>query len=232
MQTILLLHGAIGAKDQLAPLEQELSASFNVHRLNFSGHGGTPFNEGIFSIELFAKDVLSFLDREQINSIDIFGYSMGGYVALYLAKHHPQRIKRVITLATKFKWDEVIAAKETTMLNASTIEEKLPSFAHSLQQRHHPNDWKTVLQKTAGMLIDMGKENPLQTGDYASLVHPVLLMLGDRDKMVSLEETVEVYKNLPQAQLAILPGTPHPIEAVNTSRLAFEIQAFLSPKPG
>ena len=52
-------------------------------------------------------------------------------------------------------------------------------------------------------------------------------MLGDRDKMVTLDETVEVYKNLPQAQLAILPNTPHPIEKVNTDRLASEIKSFL-----
>jgi hypothetical protein len=52
-------------------------------------------------------------------------------------------------------------------------------------------------------------------------------MLGDRDKMVSLDETTEVYVNLPSAQLAILPNTAHPIEMVNQARLAYEIRSFL-----
>lgn len=52
-------------------------------------------------------------------------------------------------------------------------------------------------------------------------------MLGDRDKMVTLHETVDIYKNLSQAQLAILPNTGHPIETVNTDRLANEIKSFL-----
>ena len=45
--------------------------------------------------------------------------------------------------------------------------------------------------------------------------------------MVTLDETVEVYKNLPMAQLAILPDNAHPIEMVNQARLALEIRSFL-----
>ena len=152
---------------------------------------------------------------------------MGGYVAMYLAKYHPERIHKIITLGTKFNWDETIAATETKMLNAEKIEAKLPDFAAALQKRHAPNNWKIVLEKTAAMLVEMGNDNPLKPDDYPAIQHPVLLMLGDRDKMVTLDETVEVYKNLPLAQLAILPNTPHPIEMVNQARLAYEIKSFL-----
>ncbi len=227
MEDILLLHGAIGSKDQFSPLVQKLADSFTIHSLNFSDHGGSPIVDTSFSISLFASEVLSFLDKNGIGSIHIFGYSMGGYVAMYLAKHHPQRIKKIITLATKFNWDENIAANEIKMLNAEKIEEKLPEFAAALQKRHAPNNWKIVLEKTAAMLTSMGKDNPLKPVNYPGILHPVLLMLGDGDKMVTLNETIEVYKNLPQAQLAILPNTVHPIEMVNTDRLANEIKSFL-----
>lgn len=228
MQAILLLHGAIGAADQLSLLEEELAGSFAVHRLNFSGHGGFPFAAENFSIKLFATEVITFLDKKGIASISIFGYSMGGYVAMYLAKYHPERVNKIITLATKFTWDETIAANERKMLNAEKIEEKLPAFAAALQKRHDPNNWKSVLEKTAAMLIEMGKDNPLKPGDYPTIPHPVLLMLGDRDNMVTLDETVAVYKNLSKAQLAILPSSAHPIEMVNQTRLAYEIRSFLS----
>ncbi len=224
MEHIILLHGAIGSKDQLLPLEKKLRGSFTVHSLNFSGHGGSPVTYKDFSIALFASEVIEFLDKKGIESINIFGYSMGRYVAMYLAKNYPQKI---ITLATKFNWDNTIAAQETKMLNADKIEEKLPAFATTLQQTHAPNDWKTVLVKTAAMLTQMGEDNPLKPADYPAIQQPVLLMLGDRDKMVTLDETVEVYKNLPKAQLAILPNTAHPIEMVNTDRLSNEIKSFL-----
>ena len=227
MQHIVLLHGAIGAMDQLSALEKKLAEFFTVHTLNFSGHGGSPDIAKQFSIPLFASDVLAFLDKNQIKSVNIFGYSMGGYVAMHLAKHHPARIKKIITLATKFAWDEEIAAKEVNMLNAEKIEEKLPDFATALQKRHAPNDWKLVLQKTTTMLLEMGNENPLKPTDYTAIFNPVLLMLGDRDKMVTFEETLNIYKSLPNAALAVLPNTPHPIEAVDTDRLAYEIVSFL-----
>lgn len=227
MQHILLLHGAIGAMDQLAELETKLSGTFMVHRLNFGGHGGSPFAEQNFSIQVFAEEVIHFLDKNKIETTNIFGYSMGGYVGMYIANHYPLRIHKIITLATKFTWDTAIAMKEIKMLQADKIEEKIPAFAHSLQKRHAPNNWKTVLEKTAAMLFEMGKDNPLKSEDYANTHHHALLILGDRDKMVTLDETLQVYKMLPNAQLAVLPNTQHPIEMVNMERLAYEIKAFL-----
>ena len=94
MQAILLLHGAIGAADQLSRLKEELADSFSVLCLNFSGHGGSAFADEEFSIHLFASEVITFLDKKKIDSTHIFGYSMGGYVAMYLAKNHPQKIKK------------------------------------------------------------------------------------------------------------------------------------------
>ncbi|MBK8610199.1 MAG: hypothetical protein IPL84_09690 [Chitinophagaceae bacterium] len=67
MQQIILLHGAIGGMDQLAELENRLAADFVVHRLNFSGHGGAPFTEPNFSIPLFAKEVIRFLDEKKLS---------------------------------------------------------------------------------------------------------------------------------------------------------------------
>jgi len=88
MQHVLLLHGAIGAKDQLQPLAEKLKNDFTVHSLSFSGHGAETM-PGIFSIETFAQDVLNYLQKNDLKQVSVFGYSMGGYVALYLAKHHP-----------------------------------------------------------------------------------------------------------------------------------------------
>lgn len=227
MQELLLLHGAIGSLDQFIDLDRSLEDSFIVHSINFNGHGGSSMNSKPFSIKLFADEVLLFLNKHEIETVHVFGYSMGGYVAMYLANHHPHRINKIITLGTKFKWDEATAIKENQMLQPEKIEELLPAFANSLQKRHAPNDWKTVLKKTADMLTDMGKNNPIKPKEFAAVHHQILLMLGDRDKMVTLDETHRIYKSLPHAQLAVLPNTQHPIEMVNIDRLVNEIKTFL-----
>lgn len=225
MSRLLLLHGAIGAKDQLRPLAQSLEDNYEVHSLSFSGHGGEPFPSA-FSIKIFAEDVLGWLNNERIGAIDIFGYSMGGYVALYLAKYYPDRIGKVFTLATKFHWDEATAQKEVKMLEPAKIEEKIPSFAKALEQRHQPNDWKKVMSATAQMMLEMGKDNPLKSDDYASITNEAMISIGDRDKMVSLEETIAVYRQLKNARLLVIPDTPHPLEQVSIDRLSSEVKSF------
>lgn len=227
MQKILLLHGAIGAQDHLQPLADLLSDQYEVLRFNFSGHGGKAFPKQSFSIPLFAEEVNAYLKELDIISVSIVGYSLGGYVAIYLARKHPEKVTKIVTLATKFYWDEEAAAKETKMLNAAKIEEKLPAFAKVLQNRHEPNDWKEVLSRTSEMLVEMGEENPLQLSDYASINIPCLITIGDKDKMITLSETRDVFNVLPNAQMAMLPGTQHPIEQTNVNALAFLTKQFV-----
>ena len=222
MEHILLLHGAIGSKDQLQPLASELKNKFTVHSLNFSGHGGAPMPD-TFSIETFAEDVLKYLKENNIEKVNIFGYSMGGYVGLYLAKHHPEKINKVATLATKFLWTPEIAAKETKMLNIEKIIEKIPAFAETLAKRHAPGDWKMVLHKTSEMMITLGNKNTLQLSDYETIQHPIMVSIGDSDTMVTLEETKEVVGKLNNVNFIILPNTPHPIEKVDVKKLAEEL---------
>ena len=50
----------------------------------------------------------------------------------------------------------------------------------------------------------------------------------DRDKMVTREETINVFQSLPNAQLAILPATPHPLEQADSSLIAYHLQRFLA----
>ena len=226
MKHLLLLHGAIGSKEQLNPLNESLSDVFHVHSINFSGHGGQELKED-FSIPQFAAEVLKWMKEFRLGKISIFGYSMGGYVALYLARFYPEVVDNIITLGTKWQWDEAIAAKGVAMLDPEVIEKKLPKFAEQLAQHHQPQDWRILLNKTAGMLTEMGRSNPLRVEDYSTIQTKVLLLLGDRDKMVTLDETVAVFKRLPSAQLGILPNTPHPIEAVNMQQLAHLIKNFL-----
>lgn len=222
--SLLILHGAIGSSRQLKAVAAQLSAQYDVHLFDFPGHGGKDLPDGPFSIKLFATAALEYIQSHDLQQLTIFGYSMGGYVAMYLAKHHPQLINRVITLGTKFHWDEATAAKEIKMLDTEVISNKVPDFAAALADMHAPNDWKEVLQRTAGMLSAMGRDNPLKHDDYKDITTASLIMLGDRDKMVTFEETITTYKALPNAKMAVLPGTPHPVEKVAPSLITSLIQ--------
>lgn len=226
MKTLLLLHGAIGSKAQLQPLADALSPYYEVHTLNFSGHSGKPFADE-FSMQRFVDEAVAFIKEQPSASLTVFGYSMGGYVAMLLAKQHPELVERVVTLGTKFHWDEATAAKECRMLQADVIAQKVPKFATALAQLHGDDVWKELLARTTKLLTGLGKNNALSAQDYQAIETPVLVLRGDRDAMVSLEETVAAYEALPDALLGILPGTPHPIEKAPIPLLVQMVRDFV-----
>jgi pimeloyl-ACP methyl ester carboxylesterase len=210
---VLLLHGAIGSNAQFDLLRERLSHHFDVHAPNFPCHGGEP-SSGAFSIPGFVDFVKDYIDRHQLNRPVIFGYSMGGYVACYLSLKYPGSVGSIITLATKFYWDEATASAETKMLQPDILEQKVPKFAEALAQTHGAVHWKELLHQTARLLEGLGKQPALKKEDYPAITAPCLLLVGDRDKMVGIEETAAVYRSLPSARFAVLPATPHPIEQV------------------
>jgi pimeloyl-ACP methyl ester carboxylesterase len=215
---LLLLHGAIGSGRQFNKLLPVLS-EYDVHVFTFPGHGGKEIPAEGFSIELFADSVHNYLKEKNLESVFVFGYSMGGYVALYLASRYPNLFKKIITLGTKMEWTPEIAARETSQLNAEKIEAKVPAFAEALKQLHSPQDWKIVLQKTSEMLAAMGERPPLTKEDFQKIKIPVVVGLGDADKMVSREESERVVKYLPDGKFLLLENTEHPLERVDVNVL-------------
>ena len=224
---LLLLHGALGAQEQLFPLRELLQPDYTVHTLNFSGHGGRPFGSQ-FGTMAFVNEVLAYLDEHDLSQVDIFGYSMGGYVALCLARLYPDRVRRIFTLATKFDWTAETAKREVTMLDPAVIEQKVPHFAQTLQKRHAPNDWKELLACTAEMMLDLGDRNLLPPAILATIPHPVIIARGKDDRMVTYEESLHTAQALPAGRLLPIPDTPHPIEKVDMDTLAEFLRVFLS----
>lgn len=219
MNPLLLLHGALGSNTQLEPLKQKLEQSGReVYSMNLSGHSGEPFKNS-FDIKTFADDVLSFIDRYQLTKIDIFGYSMGGYVAVWLAHVHPHRVGKIVTLGTKFDWSPESAEREVRKLNPEKILEKIPAFARILEHRHAPNDWKELLKKTGDMMLGLGN-SPLLTEEILITVHhPIAICLGDQDDMADRSYSERVAQLLPNGTFRLLENTPHPIEKVNLDQL-------------
>jgi pimeloyl-ACP methyl ester carboxylesterase len=226
MRNVVFLHGAIGSSAQLNPIIKELSGTFHAYSFNFSGHGGEPFS-GDFSIEKFATELNEFINEKSIAGCDIFGYSMGGFVALYHAAHYPDRTGKIFTLATKFNWDPEIAKRETGMLNPEKIEEKIPAFAEILRDRHAPNSWKEVLVKTSDMMLSLGNSALLTPELLKNISNIVRVTVGDKDQMVTLEETIAVHRNLKTSSLQVLPDTIHPIEKMDVKLVASAFKSFI-----
>lgn len=219
MRPILLLHGALGSKNQLDPLKTALEErGHKVYALNFSGHGGEPFRDP-FGIDGFAEDVLHFQKENGLRITDVFGYSMGGYVALWHAHRHPDSVGKIVTLGTKFDWSPEAAEREVKKVNPDKIEEKIPAFARVLQDRHAPNDWKELLHKTAQMMTQLGARPSLTIEILKTIPHQVSILLGDLDDTADLTFSQSVAGALPYGNFSLLEKTPHPLEKVDVKLL-------------
>lgn len=227
MKELLLLHGALGSKDQFIDLEIALGGKGKLHTLNFSGHGRKPSHHHAFTIQNFAHEVLDWMNEHYLKTIDIFGYSMGGYVALWLARFYPERVGKIFTLGTKLKWNEAEAVREIKMLNPEIIVEKVPAFAQSLAVRHGEHEWKSVMAKTALLMKDLAHTH-LTEQDFVKINHTILLGRGSKDTMVTAEETEYVQRLLQNAQLKTYPDVLHPLEKVPIDLLVSEISAFFN----
>lgn len=225
---VLLLHGALGSSEQLAPLAERLRARHAVELLDLEGHGDAPARGRVARIEHFAENAAAAIEQRMGGRAALFGYSMGGYVALHLAATRPELVSRVATLGTKLRWSAEIAAREGAMLDAARIRAKVPRFADALAARHRAAGWEAVLAATREMMTALGARRLLDAATLATLTMPVRLIVGDRDATVSLDECVEAYRALGSGELEVLPATPHPFEKVNLDRLATSLVEFFA----
>lgn len=225
---LILLHGALGDASQLAPLAARLASTRRVTVVELEGHGTTPLRDRPFRIESFASSVLEAMDQLGIATADFFGYSMGGYIALYLAASAPERVTRVATLATKIAWTPEVAAGESRMLDPAIIRAKVPKFAAALEARHTAAGWERLLACTADLLVEL-RARPLVTeGLLSSIEQRVRIAVGDRDATVTLDECMAAVRRLRDGELEVYPRTAHPFEKAPVDRIATSLAEFFA----
>lgn len=226
--SLVLVHGALGDIRQLAPLAT-FFADRPTHVVELEGHGSTLASEPRYSIERFAQQLRDTFVERGITRAHVFGYSMGGYVALHLAAQSPHLVASVATLGTKLAWSPEVARKETSRLDPVTIRAKVPTFADLLERRHAgAGGWESVLSKTAALMTELGDRPVVDDGVLARLEAPVRLLVGDRDNVVSVQETMEGGRRLAKGEFGVLPATPHPFEQVRVELVASTLRDFLS----
>lgn len=224
MKDLILLHGALGAASEFDRFIPELEKHFTVYSFDFSGHGQND-SEATFTMELFANDLAQFIQSTNLLKPQIFGYSMGGYVAYTLAVDNPDTLGDIMSLGTKLKWDVLTAKAETAKLNPEKIEEKVPQFAAYLKSLHL--DWKDNMQKTVDLMLSLGNGAALTFNDFSKIKNKCYIGLGDMDEMVSCQETVDVDAALLNSHYYKLPNSRHPLAQLDERILTEKIIEFL-----
>ncbi len=222
--SVIFLHGTLGTSGDLKPLmEYFTEKEYNVHCFDFSGHGLNAKETKEFRIDLFAKDLDQFIRQNNLNSPIIFGYSMGGYVALYhVANYDDSPIKMIFTYGTRFNWSEKSIQKEIPTLNPQNIIEKYPQTAELLKKKHG-EQWPHLLRSTAHMMQHLEKLDGLTKEDMTDITIPVILMIGDQDRVITSEETHLTKSWLRNGIVKTISHSKHELERSNLKEMASTI---------
>lgn len=237
---LVLLHGGLfDIEQQFGALIPDLAAGRRVVAVDFQGHGRTNDIDRPFSAAAFADDVLEVLDHLGIGSADIFGFSVGGAVALDLAIDHPERVRRVIVSSTSFAASGMRGSENAEAVGAMNVDmiAGTPMEAAYLAKSPHPDlQHLQVLLDKLGATYEGGFPDRTDA-EIRAIAAPTLITVGDAD-MVSLEHAVEFLRlrggdvngdfvGVPASQLAVFPGTTHFFGLARTDLVRDVVIGFL-----
>src|SRR5258708_21012168 len=164
------------------------------------GHGHPAAVPGPSTVEAMAHDTIAFVEKIIGGPVRLAGYSAGAVVALWAAVRRPDLVDRLALISGAFQPNGMIlrptpdAAPPAALLAAYA--EVSPDGAE-----HFPVVIATVARSAS--------EDPgLAPGELNTVTCPVLVVTAD-DDIVTMEHTLELYRNLREGQLALLPGTSH-----------------------
>ena len=208
---LVLLHGGLHTIPlTFAPILPRLAAGRQVIALEFQGHGRTGDIDRAMTLPNFAGDVVALLDHLGLERADLFGFSLGGLVALEVATSRPERVDRLVLASTHYRADGYYDDVRDPALFATSS--RMPTEADFAEMAAEytllapePERFDAVAAKLTAAVQGM----PGWTADALRTVDAeTLLVVGDHD-FVRLEHAAEMLDLIPHAQLAVLPGATH-----------------------
>jgi pimeloyl-ACP methyl ester carboxylesterase len=214
---LVLLHGAYMTIDAMGEVLPRLAESRQVIAVELQAHGRTADVDRPLAYESMADDVAALLRHLEVEGADVFGFSMGGGVALQVAIRHPELVRKLVVASASHTSDsmhpellEMIPSITPEVFAGSPIEEDY------LRTAPNPDDFPTLVAKLKQLDMEPFAWPP---EDVRGIAAPTLLIVGDSDA-VRLEHAVELFRllgggvmgdlaGLPKSRLAVLPGTTH-----------------------
>jgi pimeloyl-ACP methyl ester carboxylesterase len=224
---LVLLHGGLQTIDQcFAHLIPDLAERRQVIAVELQGHGHTGDIQRPMRPESLAEDVVGLLDHLGFDRADVFGFSLGGIVALTMGLRHPQRVGKLVIASVDCRPNHA----EFERPDDPDVARRMPTEADFQAMRDgyrqvapEPDDFDAMAEKTSSMVHSLDGWSDEQLG---WLTAPCLVLVGDTD-FVPLPNAVAMFDALPQAELAVLPATTHMGVTRHTERVLALVGPFL-----
>jgi pimeloyl-ACP methyl ester carboxylesterase len=234
---IVLIHGMAGSSATWRSVIPALAERFTVVAPDLVGHGDSEKPRGDYSLGAFAsgvRDLLLALGHERAT---VVGQSLGGGVAMQFAYQFPERCERLVLVSSGGLGDEVnLLLRLLTLPGAELV---LPvacnHWIHDFGVRcagllarvglhtspHLEEIWesygsladgetRTAFLHTLRSVIDVAGQR-VSAADklYLAAAVPTLIIWGDRDNIIPVEQGRSTHRAIPGSRLEIFEGAGH-----------------------
>ena len=216
---LVMLHGAFSAiGSSFGELIPGLAEGRKVVGFELQGHGRTADIDRPLTYDAMADDVIAAIERLELGPVDIYGYSMGAFVALLVTVRRPELVRKLVFMSATY----TMAGVHPGLMDG--LGEMTPEMMHGSEWHDEymriaprPEDFDRLFAKKNAM--DAAFED-LSDEDIEGIDAPTLVIIGDSD-LVRPEHAVEMFRlrgggvfgdmppGMPASQLAVLPGTSH-----------------------
>ena len=181
------------------------------------------------TIEEMARDAVTFIRALGFDQVDLFGFSMGGMIAQLIAQEEPQLVRKMILAGTGPAGGEGID-KVTRISYQDTARGLLTrrdpkeflfftrtpngrgaakDFLARLEERTNDRDKAISVRSFRAQLKAIHRWGQQAPADLASVRQPVLVVNGERDRMVPTQNSVDLDRRLPDSRLVLYPDAGH-----------------------
>jgi non-heme chloroperoxidase len=235
---LVLLHGYADSWHTFELVLHHLPESIHTFALTQRGHGEASRPEEGYHPRDFAEDLGGFLDMLHIEAAIIAGGSSGGFVARRFAIDRPQSTLGLVLIGSPFTlqnkpgvielWDSTIS-KLTDPIDPNFVYDFQTSF---LIQSVPQAFLKTCVQESLkiparvwkatfkGLLEDDSSK------ELDQIQAPSLIIWGDRDTTLSLEDQKKLVAKIPDSQLLVYSGAGHGLYWEEPDRVAADLVTF------
>lgn len=204
---LLLLHGFTGSGAWWDTLLPDFAALYTVVVPDLPGHGHSEGPAGQYRYTEVAADLYGLMDALGVDRFRAVGYSAGGILLLHMATQQPNRLEAMaLVSAIHVLPDPVRPMLENWPSLDDTPEETLEYW-----RTEHPGG-EPQIRRLISALRSLGDvpENMNFSAEQLSAIHArTLIVAGDRDILVPLDLTLQMYSAIQDAELWVVPGQGH-----------------------
>ena len=229
---IVLLQHFMGNLDNYDPaITDALAASREVILTDNAGVGLST-GAAPDTVAGMARDAATLIDAVGLERVDLFGFSMGGYVAQQIAVDRPELVRRLILVGTGPRGGEGMGQLDPDVaplfgkaydpqdlmwlpIFFSPSDESQAAgrrFLERIRARTADRDVPVSEATVAAHLVAARAWGAAAPGSYdylAGISHPTLVVNGSRDIVVSTINSYILQQNLPNAELILFPDSNH-----------------------